>query len=549
MLGIVAVCFLIANADYLASFLDTLQTGAIVPLAVSCLLMLARHFVQAASYDAAFEAVGFKTGFWHNVILIFSLVFINTFCLFSGATGVAFIIDDAHRKGADMGTSTSGAVLSQIGYFAAIFVISIVGFVTMLISGSINALFIVGGVALAGVLAVLSSMFVVGLRRPRVLFRVFLTIEWAGNRALGLVKRHMPSGWGRKTARSFIDSAGILARNPQGTLVCIAYAAFSAVLNMACLVAIGYAFGFDNVSALVAAFALAAISVILSPTPQGVGVVEAAIAAVLTAHGCSLAAATAIALVYRGIMFWVPFCIGALLLSQSGFFADRKNPTDEQRRKDIAWISATLLLVIGLANAIMSFFPQTLAPYLALTSWVDMGGLFTGPVLFFCGLVFMVLAVGLALRFRTAWALTMCGLVLVGGGELLFVDTAKVAVAIIALAIWLFWKRAAFDRPIVIRDDALRFASESKEMAERVKAAASHPVGVKKIGAFVHANLSHFLGVHRKTTWEHREENQREARRESDVQGILDCTEATPESTACPEASPRTFPDDASGRE
>ena len=48
---------------------------------------------------------------------------------------------------------------------------------------------------------------------------------------------------------------------------------------MACLVAIGYAFGFTHVTALVAAFAVAAISVILSPTPQGVGVVEAAIAA------------------------------------------------------------------------------------------------------------------------------------------------------------------------------------------------------------------------------------------------------------------------------
>ena len=83
VIGIVAVCFLIANADYLASFLATLQTGALVPLVVACVLMLARHLVQAASYDAAFEAVGHKTGFWHNVVLIFSLVFINTFCLFS----------------------------------------------------------------------------------------------------------------------------------------------------------------------------------------------------------------------------------------------------------------------------------------------------------------------------------------------------------------------------------------------------------------------------------------------------------------------------------
>ncbi len=79
ILGIIAVCFLIANADYLSDFLNTMMTGALVPIVISIVLMLGRHLVQAASYNAAFEAVGQKTGFWHNVVLIFSLVFINTF--------------------------------------------------------------------------------------------------------------------------------------------------------------------------------------------------------------------------------------------------------------------------------------------------------------------------------------------------------------------------------------------------------------------------------------------------------------------------------------
>ena len=145
LLGIVAVCFIIANVDYLADFFNTMMTGALVPMVIAILLMLGRHFVQAASYDAAFDAVGHATGFWHNVVLIFSLVFINTFCLFSGATGVAFIIDDAHREGCDAGQSTGGAILSQIGYFAAVFVISVIGFITMWISGHMNTVFLVGG--------------------------------------------------------------------------------------------------------------------------------------------------------------------------------------------------------------------------------------------------------------------------------------------------------------------------------------------------------------------------------------------------------------------
>lgn len=531
VLGIVSVCFLIANADYLASFLATLQTGALIPLVVATVLMVARHLVQAASYDAAFEAVGHKTGFWHNVVLIFSLVFINTFCLFSGATGVAFIIDDAHRTGADAGQSTSGAILSQIGYFAAILVISVIGFLTMLLSGSMNTLFLVGGLALACVLVVLSSMFVVGYRKPRILFRVFLGLEALINKAMGLIKKHLKPAWGRKMASSFISSAGILAKNPQGTLITVAYASFSAILNMACLVAIGYAFGFENVAALVAAFAVAAISVILSPTPQGVGVVEAAIAAILTAHGCSLATATAIALVYRGIMFWMPFCIGAVLLSQSGFFADKKSPTEEQRAKDVGWVAGTLVLIIGLVNIGMAVIPQTFEPFTALTEWINMGSLLIGPTLIGGSVVLIVLAVGLILRLRTAWAITTTALILIGGAEFLYVNTVQVAIAALVLVVILFWKRDAFDRPLVPREDALRLRREFHENVERFRAwrAAHQHTKADSVdddatqhrrSASSHSEPT-ASRVRRKTGWEQRAEKGAEISRAAQQEGIL----------------------------
>lgn len=447
VLGIIAVCFLLANIDYLADFVNTLATGALIPIVVSILLMLGRHFVQAASYDAAFDAVGHRTGFWHNVVLIFSLVFINTFCLFSGATGVAFIIDDAHRRGCDAGQSTGGAILSQIGYFAAVFVISIIGFLTMLISGRVNWLFIAGGLALGATMVALSSLFFVGYLKPRILYNLMLRIEALLNKVLGVVKKSLKAGWGRKTARSLINTSHILAKNPKGTLITVAYASFSAILNMSCLVAIGYAFGFENVGALVAAFAVSAISVILSPTPQGVGVVEAAIAAILTAYGCSLATATAIALVYRGIMFWIPFCIGAALLSQSGFFASKKSATELQKHKDIAWISGTLVLIIGLVNVGLAFVPGALTPFTMLTEWINIGALLVGVPLVLSSLLLVICAIGLILRFRTAWAVTITLLVLIAGAEFLFEGTIRVGAASLLLVVWLFVKRDAFDRP------------------------------------------------------------------------------------------------------
>lgn len=448
ILAIVAVCFIIANVDYLASFLDTMATGALVPLVVSVALMVARHLVQAASYDAAFDAVGHATGFWHNVVLIFSLVFINTFCLFSGATGVAFIIDDARREGCDAGQSTGGAILSQIGYFAAVFVISVIGFMTMLLSGHMNTVFLIGGLILAGVLVVLSSLFFLGHLRPRFLYRVFMLLEWLVNKVIGIAGRSLKAGWGRRSARSFAQTSDLLAESPKGSAITIAYASLSAVLNMACLVAIGYAFGFEHAEALVAAFSVAAISVLLSPTPQGVGVVEAMITAILTTYGCSVSAAAAIALVYRGIMFWIPFCIGAVMLSQSGFFKPKKSATEQQRSKDIAWVSGTLVFVIGAVNAGLSLVPDALVPYALLTSWVDVSSLLIGPIIVVVSIAMMVLAIGLVMRLRIAWAMVVAGLVLIGGSEFLFQGTWQVALVAIALSVFLFWKRAVFDRPV-----------------------------------------------------------------------------------------------------
>lgn len=449
VLAIIACCFLLGNANTISDIYDATKIGATLPLVLACIIMIARHVTQAISYRASFEAIGFKgQGTWSYIVLIFSLVFINTFCLFSGATGVAFIVDDAHRKGADLGKSTSGAILSQIGYFAAVLVISIIGFVTMIVSGAINVVFIIGALLLALTLLVLSSLFIIGYKKPGWLYKLFRVVQKVVQAVARKVKKSIPDTWGADTADSFIKSAQVMAQNPSGTIISIAWASFSAILNMLCLVCIGFAFGFENVAALIAAFALGAISVILSPTPQGIGVVEAAIAAVLTAYGCSLATATAIALVYRGIMFWLPFCIGAVLLSQSGFFHNKKNPTQAQHDKDVGWMAGTLVGIIGLVNVGLRFVPDFFAPYNAIVSWIDFGDVFAGPMLVLFGILFIVMAVGLVKRYRTCWAITTTLLVFAAASEFLFYETITVGIASIALGVWLFVKRGAFDQPI-----------------------------------------------------------------------------------------------------
>lgn len=448
LVGIICACVIVANADYLMDIMQAMQGGALIPLVVACFIMVARYVVQAISYNAAFEAVEHPTGIGHNIVLIFSLVFINTFCMFGGATGVAFIIDDARRKGMDVGTATSGAILSQIGWYVAVFAISVIGFVSMLLSGTVNFVFVVGALMLFGVLVVLVSLYVLGYNQPQLLRSLFGVVERLARKVMRLFKRDLVEGWGKSNADSFSRNARVLAKNPRGTLVTVSYATASALLNMFCLIAIGFAFGYEQVGPLIAAFALATISVLLSPTPQGVGVVEAAIVAVLCGAGCSLTAATAISLVYRGIIFWIPFCIGAVMLSQSGFFKGKKDATQNEKAREAGWIGGMLVGVIAVVNLVMALLPQLFEPYSVLTQWIDIGNMFAGQALVFSGILLLVIAVGLVFRQRMAWAFGITVLTLIAGFEFVYYNTVMVALILIVVACWLFWKRDCFSSHI-----------------------------------------------------------------------------------------------------
>ena len=148
--------------------------------------------------------------------------------------------------------------------------------------------------------------------------------------------------------------------------------------------------------------------------------------------------------------------------------------------------------------------------------------------------VLIVLAVGLILRFRTAWALTLGVLVLLAGAEFLYVNTVQVAVAALVLLCLLFWKRDAFDRPIVPRDDAPRLVSEFHENldrfhawneARRERAASGEGEDVRTgRGAALAARRAERRDqgrAKRKTGWEQRAEKGAEISRQAQREGIL----------------------------
>jgi len=77
------------------------------------------------------------------------------------------------------------------------------------------------------------------------------------------------------------------------------------------------AFGvFPDIEIVVIGYIFSVIFLLISPTPSGVGIVEPTMAICMSSLGVTIESATIATLVFRGIVFWMPFFVG--------FYATRK---------------------------------------------------------------------------------------------------------------------------------------------------------------------------------------------------------------------------------
>ncbi len=65
---------------------------------------------------------------------------------------------------------------------------------------------------------------------------------------------------------------------------------------------------------LITGYALGTLFLVVSITPQGLGVVEGVMTAVFVSLGVPLERAAIVVLAYRGLSFWLPLCVGFIAL-------------------------------------------------------------------------------------------------------------------------------------------------------------------------------------------------------------------------------------------
>lgn len=315
---VLAVIFM--RGDQLEKLIETVQKGSPLFLILAILLQLGKYFSQGFQFPRCFESVGAKINFATGIKLVFGTFFVNTIAPSFNLAGTTLVVDDSSKRGIPAGKATGAALLMQLSIDTGFVIIMLVAFGILTFTVGLQSGWLLLGLGAIALVGGLVTVMILGGTKPHLVLKVLKPIEKLVDKIARKFKKGPIDPWAENTVESFSQAASLMAKNPKVTVRPFLFALLASSCELACFSATGLAFGVHDIQALICGYVVATLFAMISFTPQGVGVVEAAVLVAFTLYGIDQAAGMAVIMVYRGIVFWMPFLIGAVLIQRTKAF-------------------------------------------------------------------------------------------------------------------------------------------------------------------------------------------------------------------------------------
>ncbi len=305
-----------------------------MPLVLALCTQLGKYFAQSYAYHFSFRAVHETIAPRDTLPLVFGTFFMNTLAPSLNLAGTSLVVDDARRRGIPPGKSVSASLLMQTTVDSGFTIITLLGFTFLLIFCGLSPVWYLLSLVVACIVGTMVLIMVVGSKKPHLLVSVLTFFQNLVNRILLKFNKKALSPWAEATAYSFSQAGSLIWNSPKETVKAFGCSVIASLCELSAFCLVGFAFGVTSIQALICGYVVATLFAMVSITPQGVGVVEAAVLAAFVMFGETAAAGMAIGLVYRSIVFWMPFLIGAVLINFTKTFKGEKEEKSTRSIED-----------------------------------------------------------------------------------------------------------------------------------------------------------------------------------------------------------------------
>ncbi len=435
----------ITHAKELEQLGTTIMGAQWTWLGAAVALQLLFFVAYTGVYQAAFTTVGVRSNLWHLLPATFASLFVNMAAPTGGAAGAALFVDEVSRQGESRTRATIGVLLMLVIDFGVLALIVLADLGVLWAFHDLH--FYQVGAALILVLFVgaMAAALTLGLWHPGWLRTALDFLQRTVNYLGSWVRRPylLDETWSERNTEEFTVAAQAMLERPLALVWTLVVATAAHAINLASLYALFYAFRQPaTFSVVLTGYAMTILFFIVSPTPNGVGVVEGLLPVIYTSMGLSLASATVISLTYRALTFWVPMLAGFFMLRRLSLFSAPERSLAEQEQPHLVAIATAAMGAINIVSGMLPGFAdrmRLLASYSPLE--VRHGGRMTAVL---AGFALILLARGLWRRKETAWWLTMILLILSAGAHLLKGLDYEEAILAATLAVMLWTQRSHF---------------------------------------------------------------------------------------------------------
>lgn len=212
----------------------------------------------------------------------------------------------------------------QVSINAGFLVIMVIGFAILGIAGGLNAGWIALGVIAILIVGGMVAAMAFAAMKPDLLLKLLAPLVRVIDRFLTKRKKKPVDAWVKDTVNTYAQSAALMTKNKQDIGADLGLNVAASIFELGCFAFVALAFGVHDIEAMICGYVVVTLFAMISFVPQGVGVVEAAALVTFALFGIDQATAMAVIMVYRAIVFWLPFLIGAVVIQRSKLLSEHE---------------------------------------------------------------------------------------------------------------------------------------------------------------------------------------------------------------------------------
>ncbi len=313
--AVLGVIFVTLYFSELEEVVSTLRNHDLRFLFIALLVQILWAMNEAEAYRSLYKSMGIKESFTRLLLVASASHFVNIIAPSAGMGGVAVFVEDAGKRGHPYGRATAaGALYILIDYIGFLFVLAL-GLIVLSRRNELGTGAITASVIMFGIVLGLGAMVYIGSQSAQRLGDILFKLGNMINRVFYYFSHRLYLKNVERAhtfANDIADGFSVLHGDTRKLLIPIMHALTGKALQIGVLALAFLDFQTKfSAGTLIAGFSLAYLFMIVSPTPYGIGFVEAILPLTLSSLGVPFGAAVVITLAYRAVTFWLPLLVGA----------------------------------------------------------------------------------------------------------------------------------------------------------------------------------------------------------------------------------------------